>query len=93
MALLAGHHKNTVVLEKILGSAVERRADYADIYFESRTAAAAAGKAVLMLGARGYSNAHPVERYYRDIKGLEIYEGTSHIQRLIIARDIIGKSS
>ena len=52
-----------------------------------------AGKAVLMLGARGYSNAHPVERYYRDIKGLEIYEGTSHIQRLIIARDIIGKGS
>ncbi len=61
--------------------------------FCTEAAAAAAGKAVLMLGARGYSNAHPVERYYRDIKGLEIYEGTSHIQRLIIARDIIGKGS
>jgi alkylation response protein AidB-like acyl-CoA dehydrogenase len=60
--------------------------------FCTEAAARAAGKAVLMLGARGYNNANPVERYYRDIKGLEIYEGTSHIQRLIIARDIIGKA-
>ena len=59
--------------------------------FCTESAAKAAGKAVLMLGARGYSNSHPVERYYRDIKGLEIYEGTSHIQRLIIARDVIGR--
>jgi len=57
----------------------------------TEAAAEAAGKAVVMLGARGYNNAHPVERYYRDIKGLEIYEGSSHIQRLIIARDVIGK--
>jgi len=59
--------------------------------FCTEAAAEAAGKAVVMLGARGYHNAFPVERYYRDIKGLEIYEGSSHIQRLIIARDIIGK--
>ncbi|MHC4938431.1 MAG: acyl-CoA dehydrogenase family protein [Planctomycetota bacterium] len=59
--------------------------------FCTEAAARAAGKAVLMLGARGYHNEHPVERYYRDIKGLEIYEGTSHIQRLIIARDVLGK--
>jgi len=59
--------------------------------FCTEAAAEAAGKAVVMLGARGYNNAFPVERYYRDIKGLEIYEGSSHIQRLIIARDVIGK--
>ncbi|MEM8884934.1 MAG: acyl-CoA dehydrogenase family protein, partial [Planctomycetota bacterium] len=59
--------------------------------YGTEAAARAAGKAVVMLGARGYNNEHPVERYYRDIKGLEIYEGTSHIQRLIIARDLIGK--
>ena len=58
--------------------------------FCTEAAAHAAGKAVLLLGARGYHNEHPVERHYRDIKGLEIYEGTSHIQRLIIGRDLIG---
>jgi len=56
----------------------------------TEAAARAAGKAVVLLGARGYNNARPVERYYRDIKGLEIYEGTSHIQRLIIGRDLVG---
>jgi len=56
----------------------------------TEAAARAAGKAVVLLGARGYHNRSPVERHYRDIKGLEIYEGTSHIQRLIIGRDLVG---
>ena len=45
----------------------------------------AAHDAVLLHGGRGYSNDYPVERYYRDIVGLEIYEGTSNVQRMIIA--------
>jgi alkylation response protein AidB-like acyl-CoA dehydrogenase len=57
----------------------------------TEAAARTAGKAVVLHGARGYSNASPVERHYRDVKGLEIYEGTSHIQRLIIGRDLVGK--
>ncbi len=56
----------------------------------TEAAARAAGKAVVLLGARGYNNESPVERHYRDIKGLEIYEGTSHIQRLIIGRGLVG---
>jgi alkylation response protein AidB-like acyl-CoA dehydrogenase len=56
----------------------------------TEAASRAAGKAVVLLGARGYFNRFPVERHYRDIKGLEIYEGTSHIQRLIIGRDLVG---
>ena len=56
----------------------------------TEAAARAAGKAVVLLGARGYYNKYPVERHYRDIKGLEIYEGTSHIQRLIVGRDLVG---
>ena len=56
----------------------------------TEAAARAAGKAVVLLGARGYNNRSPVERHYRDIKGLEIYEGTSHIQRLIVGRDLVG---
>lgn len=59
--------------------------------FATETAARAASEAVLLHGGRGYNNDYPVERYYRDIKGLQIYEGTSHIQRLIIARELAGR--
>jgi alkylation response protein AidB-like acyl-CoA dehydrogenase len=58
----------------------------------TETAVRAASEAVLIHGGRGYSNQYPVERYYRDIKGLQIYEGTSHIQRIVIARDVIGRA-
>ena len=61
--------------------------------FATEAATRAASQAVLLHGARGYSNEYPVERYYRDIKGLEIYEGTSHIQRIIIARELIGRGT
>ena len=59
--------------------------------FATEAAMQAASQAVLLHGNRGYSNEYPVERYYRDIKGLQIYEGTSHIQRLIIARELVGR--
>ncbi len=59
--------------------------------FATEAAVRAASQAVLIHGNRGYSNEYPVERYYRDIKGLQIYEGTSHIQRVIIARELVGK--
>lgn len=61
--------------------------------FATEAAARAAAEAVLLHGGRGYSNEYPVERYYRDIKGLQIYEGTSHIQRIVIARDVLGKDN
>src|SRR5215470_13820143 len=59
--------------------------------FATEAALKAASEAVLLHGNRGYSNEYPVERYYRDIKGLQIYEGTSHIQRIIIARELVGR--
>ncbi len=59
--------------------------------FATEAALKAASDAVLMHGNRGYSNQYPVERYNRDIKGLQIYEGTSHIQRIIIARELVGR--
>ncbi len=59
--------------------------------FATEAAVKAANEAVLLHGGRGYSNEYPVERYYRDIKGLQIYEGTSHIQRIVIAREMLGK--
>ena len=42
-----------------------------------------------MLGGYGYTREFPAERYYRDAKITEIYEGTSEIQRIVIARDLL----
>jgi alkylation response protein AidB-like acyl-CoA dehydrogenase len=61
--------------------------------FATEAAARAADQAVLLHGARGYSNEFPVERFYRDVKGLQIYEGTSHIQRIVIARSLLGRDN
>jgi butyryl-CoA dehydrogenase len=72
------------------GRTVTRETSIAKL-FATEAAARAAAQAVLLHGNRGYSNEYPVERFYRDIKGLQIYEGTSHIQRIIIARDLTGK--
>jgi len=60
-------------------------------FFATENAQRAAEKAVLLLGNRGYGDGHRVERHYRDIQGLRIYEGTNHIHRLIIARSLLGR--
>ena len=57
--------------------------------FASRTANEVAYEAVQVLGGQGYMKDHPVERYYRDARVTEIYEGTSEIQRLVISRAIL----
>ena len=57
--------------------------------FSSRVAVESADKAVQIHGGTGYFAPTPVERYFRDAKVTEIYEGTSEIQRLIIARNIL----
>ncbi len=59
--------------------------------FATEAACKWAGETVLLHGARGYVNELPVERHYRDAPGLRIYEGTSLIQRIVIAREIIGR--
>jgi hypothetical protein len=58
--------------------------------FATEAALRAADQAILIHGGRGYSNEVAVERHWRDLKGLQIYEGTSHIQRIVIARDLLG---
>jgi alkylation response protein AidB-like acyl-CoA dehydrogenase len=58
--------------------------------FASETAMFCAHEAVQIHGGIGYSKELPVERYFRDAKITEIYEGTSEIQRLVIARHELG---
>jgi alkylation response protein AidB-like acyl-CoA dehydrogenase len=77
---------------KDAGLPTTRATSMAKLY-ATEIAVKAASEAVLLHGGRGYSSEYPVERHYRDIKGLQIYEGTSHIQRIVIARDIIGKET
>jgi alkylation response protein AidB-like acyl-CoA dehydrogenase len=57
--------------------------------YASQVANEVAYEAVQILGGRGYMKDHPVERYYRDARVTEIYEGTSEIQRLVISRAIM----
>ena len=57
--------------------------------YASQVANEVAYEAIQVLGGRGYMKDHPVERYYRDARVTEIYEGTSEIQRLVISRAIM----
>jgi len=57
--------------------------------FASEVARRQTGEAIQILGGYGYTREFPVERYYRDAKITEIYEGTSEIQRIVIARSIL----
>jgi alkylation response protein AidB-like acyl-CoA dehydrogenase len=61
--------------------------------FASRVARHWTGEAIQVLGGYGYTREFPVERYYRDAKVTEIYEGTSEIQRLVIARALLGEAA
>jgi alkylation response protein AidB-like acyl-CoA dehydrogenase len=57
--------------------------------FASEMARRQTAEAIQVLGGYGYTKEFPVERYYRDAKVTEIYEGTSEIQRLVIARELL----
>ena len=59
--------------------------------FASEIARRQTGEAIQVLGGYGYTKEFPVERYYRDAKVTEIYEGTSEIQRIVIARAILAE--
>ena len=61
--------------------------------FASAVARRQTGEAIQILGGYGYTKEFPAERYYRDAKVTEIYEGTSEIQRLVIARALLGEAA
>jgi butyryl-CoA dehydrogenase len=57
--------------------------------FASETATRVAGHAIQIHGGYGFTESYPVERAYRDAKITEIYEGTSEVQRMVIARNAL----
>ncbi len=61
--------------------------------YASETAVRVTNRALQVLGGYGYTRSYPVERYLRDARLMTIGEGTSEIQRLIIARSLLGRVS
>ena len=73
---------------KEMGQPFTKEASMAKL-FATEAARDVAIRAVQMLGGYGYTRDYPVERYLRDIIGTTLYEGTSEIQRVVIAREIL----
>ncbi|MCP4547795.1 MAG: acyl-CoA dehydrogenase [bacterium] len=73
---------------KDAGRPFGKEASMAKLY-ASEVASRAASKAIQIHGGYGYTKEYPVERYYRDAKLCEIGEGTSEVQRIVIARQVL----
>ncbi len=74
---------------KLTGERYTTEASMAKL-FASETAAFVTDEALQIHGGMGYSKEMPIERYYRDARITRIYEGTSEIQRMVIARNELG---
>lgn len=83
LTLRAAYRKDT-------GSTFTRDASEAKV-LASEAAYRACHRAVQIFGGYGYMREYPVERHLRDIKVASLYEGTSEIQRLVIARHLLGR--
>ena len=59
--------------------------------FSAQMVMKAAHDAVQIHGGYGYSSEFPVERYFRDARVCSIYEGTNEIQKIIIAKSVLGE--
>ena len=75
----------------VKGGRVTREAAMAKM-FATEAAQAVIDEAVQICGGLGVMRGHPVERLYREVRALRIYEGTSEIQKLVIARQMIKES-
>jgi butyryl-CoA dehydrogenase len=75
---------------KMRGLSFARESAMAKLY-ASEVAVYVSRAGLQIHGGYGYTKAYPIERYYRDAKVCEIYEGTSEIQRMVIARSVLEK--
>ena len=73
------------------GKPFTRLASMAKLY-STDSAMRAAIDAVQLYGGYGYIKEYPAERYFRDVKATQIYEGTNQIQRMVIARDLLSEN-
>lgn len=83
-------YKAAVAFDRGLPAATATRLASMAKLFASEVAQRVTWEAVQILGGHGYMQDHPVERYARDARLLTIYEGTSEIQRNIIAKSVVG---
>jgi len=72
----------------VKGERVTREAAMAKM-FATEAAQAVIDDAVQLLGGLGVKRGHPVERLYREVRALRIYEGATEVQKLIIAKDLL----
>ena len=86
-ARLMVHHVASLVDRGVAGTVLE--ASMAKC-FAADAAMKVATDAVQVFGGVGYTREFPVERFMRDAKIMQIYEGTNQIQRLVIARELLG---
>jgi len=86
-ARLMVHHSAALVDHGVTGTALE--ASMAKC-FAADAAMRVTTDAVQVFGGYGYTREYPVERFMRDAKITQIYEGTNQIQRIVIARDLLG---
>ncbi len=83
---------HTAAAAKERGEKITRFSSMAKL-FASETAMNVTTQAVQIFGGYGYVTDYPVERYFRDAKVTEIYEGTSEIQRIVIAREVLAAAA
>jgi acyl-CoA dehydrogenase len=62
-------------------------------YYASEMVGRVADRAVQIFGGAGYIADYPIERFYRDVRLFRIYEGTSQIQQLVIARNMLREAA
>jgi alkylation response protein AidB-like acyl-CoA dehydrogenase len=86
---LVVHHAAALIDHGVSGTALEASAAKC---LASDTAMKAATDAVQIFGGYGYTREFPVERFMRDAKITQIYEGTNQIQRMVIAQQLLGKA-
>jgi alkylation response protein AidB-like acyl-CoA dehydrogenase len=76
------------VRSEVPGVRISREASMAKVY-ATEACNAIAARAVQIFGGYGYSREYAVERYYRDARVTTIYEGTSEIQRMVVAKNLL----
>ena len=96
-ALLADSKTEALAIEALLSSVARKFDTGANVsleasslkYFSTEAVGRIADRAVQIFGGAGYMSEYKIERFYRDVRLLRIYEGTSQIQQIIIAREMM----